>query len=147
MNKILLLVLFVLSSCQTCKYCKEEEILEDFLKSDEFLKQNKCIVFIPSYGCGSCTQDIISFSRENYKNNKLHLIFIELDKQKSYSFKELKDFNNFIDNDLSSELVSQGLVENKPVVYFIKDEHIHEIIKFDDSISDVVIQRIKDSIK
>lgn len=147
MNKILLLLFFVLFSCQTCKYCKEENILEDFLKSDNFLEQNKCIVLIPSYGCGLCTQDIISFSKENYKNNKLHFIFIELDKQKSYSFKFLKDFNNFIDNDLSSELVSQGLVENKPVVYFIKDEHIHEIVKFDDSISDEIIQRIKDSIK
>lgn len=146
-NYYVILLLIFFTSCENSKYYKEEKIIYDLTKEKSFFTNKKCVVLIPSYGCGSCTQDIINFSLINFEKKSIAFIFSGYDRQKSAIYRNIKNFEKGIIIDSKSQLVSQGLVENKPVVYFIKDEHIHEIIKFDDSISDEVIQRIKDSIK
>lgn len=147
-KKIYILLLgFLLFSCGVkTKFSYEEDVLKSFIDND-FLETNKCVVIIPAYGCGACTQDIIKFSKENYKNNKVKFIFVDLDKPKKILFKDIIDFEKYILIDKKSELVGQGLVDNKPSVFFIKNNHIEDIVRFDDSISDKVIERIKDSIE
>lgn len=137
---------FFILGCNNSKYKYQEESLSNFLKSSKYLEEISCVVLIPSYGCGTCTQDIINFSKKNYQNQKVLFVFSQFDKDQSYLFREYQGFEDFIVKDKLSKLVSMGLVDNKPVVYFIKDKHIEEIVKFDDSNSDVIIKRIKDSI-
>ena len=146
-NKFCILFLILFFSCVDgdVKYSYEEEVLKNFIDENVF-ETNKCIVLIPAYGCGACTQDIIQFSKGNYKNDKVKFVFVDLDKPKKVLFKEIVDFEKYILIDKKSELVGQGLVDNKPTVFFIKKNHIVENIRFDDSISDQIIKRIKDSI-
>lgn len=147
-SKILffLILLCIISSCEKIKYNKEQKILSDFLLSDIYLLDKKCLVLIPANGCGSCTKDIKEYLKLNYKNNKILFIITDYNKLNKLDFKEIADFEKYVTIDKNSELMSLGLVENKPIVYFIKNKEISEIIKFDDSISDEVIKRIKDSI-
>ena len=146
-NKLLLFVFIcVFSSCEKSKFHNEKSILIDFLSSDNYLENKRCLVLIPANGCGSCTQDIKEYLKLNYKNNKILFIITDYSKLNKLDFKDINNFEKYVVIDKKSELMSLGLVENKPVVYFIKNNQIQEIIKFDDSISDGVIQRIKDSI-
>jgi len=147
MNKFWLIFFIFFFSCieSDVKFSYEEQVLKDFIDENVF-QENRCIVLIPAYGCGACTQDIIEFSKENYKNNNVKFVFIDLDKPKKILFKDIVDFEKYILIDKKSELVGQGLVDNKPAVFFIKNNHIVENIRFDDSISDEIIKRIKDSI-
>lgn len=133
-------------SCEKVKYQKEQNILIDFLLTDSFLDDKKCIVLIPANGCGSCTQDIKEYLKSNYKNDKILFILSDYGKLNKLDFKDITGFEKFVKIDKKSELISLGLVENKPIVYFINNNQIDEIIKFDDSISEEVIRRIKDSI-
>lgn len=138
---------FLLISCTKGKFDREEKILTEFLKSDSFLTEKTCILIIPSYGCGTCTKDIIEFSKNNFKNEKVLFIYSPYDQTKSSEFKKISGFEKAIAKDKNSELVSLGLVDNKPFVYFIENNKIKEVIKFDDSTSNDIIEKIKLSIK
>ena len=70
-NKLLLFVFIcVFSSCEKSKFHNEKSILIDFLSSDNYLENKRCLVLIPANGCGSCTQDIKEYLKLNYKKNK-----------------------------------------------------------------------------
>lgn len=134
-------------SCGKSKFYKEQKILSDFLETDSFLDDKKCLVLIPANGCGSCTQDIKEYLKLNYKNDKILFVISDYGKLNRLDFKDIQGFEEYVKIDKKSELISLGLVENKPIVCFIKNKQIEQIIKFDDSISDEVIQQIRDSIK
>ncbi|MCO6175078.1 hypothetical protein NHF50_08460 [Flavobacterium sp. NRK F10] len=142
-----LILIILLIGCSKSKFGREEKILTDFLKSDSFLTSKKCVVIIPSYGCGICTQDIIAFSKNNFENEKVLFIYSPYDKTKSLEFKKIIGFEETIAKDRKSELISLGLVDNKPFAYFIENNKIQEIIKFDDSTSNDIIEKIELSIK
>lgn len=140
-------MLFIINSCTTTNYTSDEKILVDFLKDESCFKTKVSIVVVPVNGCGQCTQDIIEFSKENYKNDKVLFIYSDWDRQGKAIYKGIPDFEKYVVIDKKSEFKSLGLVENKPVVFFIENNRIKEKIKFDDSISDEIIKRIQFLIK
>ena len=147
MKKInLFFLLFILFSCKEEQYSRDMIIVKEMINGRVEFKNKKALILIPLNGCGTCTRDIIEFSKSNYNNDKYIFILTGITSQNILEFRKIKYFEDYFIIDENSELVSQGIVENKPVVCFIKNEHISEVIKFDDSISNHIIQRIKDSI-
>ncbi|WP_130736100.1 hypothetical protein [Flavobacterium sp. J27] len=138
----LLIILLVLISCSNSNYTKDEKCLIDFLQDESFLRTKKCIVLVPVNGCGTCTQDIIKFSKKNYRNENILFIYSAWDRQAKVLYKEIEDFEKHVVIDKKSTLKSLGIVENKPIVFFIEKYRIKEKIKFDDKNSDQIIDRI-----
>lgn len=143
MNRYLIVLLALgLFSCADIKHKKKENLITDFLKNDDYLSSKKCLLFIPAMGCGPCTQDAIAYSKSKYKNKNILFIYTDIGQTTEMIFKGYKDANKFIKRDSTGELVSVGVVESKPVACFIKNGHIDEIVKIDDTNADVVLARI-----
>lgn len=140
--KMLFCLLIIVSGCVKEDYNSDEKSLIDFLNGKDFLKTKSCVIVIPIDGCGTCTQDIIDFSKVNYKNEQVIFVYSAWDRQGKALFKDISDFEEYVMIDKKSVLKSLGIVENMPVIFFIEDGKLTEKVKFEDVICDRLIQNI-----
>lgn len=140
--KMLFCLLIIVSGCVKEDYNSDEKSLIDFLNGKDFLKTKSCVIVIPIDGCGTCTQDIIDFSKVNYKNEQVIFVYSAWDRQGKALFKDISDFEEYVMIDKKSVLKSLGIVENMPVIFFIEDGKLTEKVKFEDVICDTLIQNI-----
>ncbi|MBM6498726.1 hypothetical protein [Flavobacterium macrobrachii] len=137
--------LFSLLSCENNnnKYKIQEEALKDLFKKEHFYINKKAIIIIPAMGCGSCTSKIIDFSKKEINNDSLLFIYSDLTNKTDLIFKNIKTNKKNFFKDSLSLLISRGLLENKPIVYFTKSGRIDNVIKFDDTNVTEIIEQIK----
>lgn len=131
MKKISLFILLVLLSCKQNLHDKEMIAVDELVGNKFHYKNKKALILIPLNGCGTCTKEIIEFSKKNFNNNKFLFILTGVTSQNILEYRKIKNFEDYFVIDENSELVSQGIVENKPILFYVKDGLFTNKIIFD----------------
>ena len=137
---IYILIFFSTQSCvKNEKIQTESEILKEFIKSKNVvLSRYENIIIIPFNGCGECTKKVLKYF--NTESSKKSLFIISEINRSDLKMLNLK-FNKCL-FDYDSELVSLGVLENKPLLYKINNEDLVFISKIDNSNVDKIILKI-----
>ena len=138
-----LLILLFFISCKEELFKSEKNILNELTEIENVLETKKSIIIIPLNGCGTCTQEIIKFSKLNFNNNKIKFILTGVNAQNFLTYNEIKDVTKYFIIDEYSTLISQGLIENKPLIFYIENNEITKKVTFDNNNVKKIISNLK----